>query len=166
MEKYLPPTVEIITPPKKRTWLVRIVTLLLILQGVILASICYYLITQQPWQNIALDPIDQRIFTQEERLTEGQSAAIEIVVFFLPLAGLVLLSALLFFFMLQLGWVLAMLMQGLTLAACLNFYLNDGPGLIYPVMGYAILMILYLNSSNIRSTFVEDTGDGEAGAAA
>jgi hypothetical protein len=51
---------------------------------------------------------------------------------------------------------LASLAQTLSLGACMELYYEpfwENPGFIYPVMVYCILMILYLNSSEVRVVF-------------
>ena len=61
--------------------------------------------------------------------------------------------------MFRMGWLLAMIVQSLTLLACLLLYaeweeiLSAEPLFIYPVMLYCIVMVLYLNSSDVRAAF-------------
>lgn len=52
-----------------------------------------------------------------------------------------------------------MIVQALTLLACLLLYAEwedlvpEEPIFIYPIMLYCIVMVLYLNSSDIRAAF-------------
>jgi uncharacterized membrane protein YqhA len=72
---------------------------------------------------------------------------------FVPSAVLTLLSALSFLFLQRRGWLLAAIAQGLSLAVCLWLYSLFQPGYVYPIMAYCILMILYLNSQDVRMVF-------------
>lgn len=82
-------------------------------------------------------------------------AVIEAAVFafFVPSAALMLVSAVGFFFLRRKGWVLAALAQGMSLAVCLWLYGVFGPYYVYPIMAYCVLMILYLNSHDVRVVF-------------
>jgi len=44
------------------------------------------------------------------------------------------------------------LAQGLTLLVCLILYFQQKPDIIYPIMLYGILMVLNLNSFEVRAT--------------
>ncbi|MDP8950396.1 MAG: hypothetical protein M3N00_09200, partial [Actinomycetota bacterium] len=63
------------------------------------------------------------------------------------------LSALSFLLLRRKGWILAALGQGLSLAVCLWLYSQLQPWYVYPVMAYCTLMILYLNSHDVRMMF-------------
>jgi len=78
---------------------------------------------------------------------------IEVLAFalFVPSAVLTLLSALSFLLLRRKGWVLAALGQGLNVAICLWLYTQLQPWYVYPVMAYCTLMILYLNSRDVRA---------------
>jgi small-conductance mechanosensitive channel len=88
-------------------------------------------------------------------LRSPQHQAVEVAVFalFVPSAVLTLLSALSFLFLQRRGWLLAAIAQGLSLAVCLWLYSLFQPGYVYPIMAYCILMILYLNSQEVRMVF-------------
>ena len=47
----------------------------------------------------------------------------------------------------------AAIAQGMSLAVCLWLYSLFQPGYVYPIMAYCILMILYLNSQDVRMVF-------------
>ncbi len=72
---------------------------------------------------------------------------------FVPPAVLTLLSGLSFLLLRRKGWLLAAIAQGLSLAVCLWLYTLFQPGYVYPIMAYSILMILYLNSHDVRVVF-------------
>jgi hypothetical protein len=88
-------------------------------------------------------------------LRSPQHRAVEVAVFalFVPSAVLTLLSALSFLFLYRRGWLLAAIAQGMSLAVCLWLYSWFQPGYVYPIMVYCILMILYLNSQDVRMVF-------------
>jgi small-conductance mechanosensitive channel len=88
-------------------------------------------------------------------LRTPQHQAVEVAVFalFVPSAILTLLSALSFLFLHRRGWLLAAIAQGLSLAVCLWLYSLFQPSYVYPIMAYCILMILYLNSQDVRMVF-------------
>jgi hypothetical protein len=50
-----------------------------------------------------------------------------------------------------------MIMQSLILTACLILYIRGGPTFLYIIMLYCIVMVLYLNSFEVRVLF--DTPD-------
>jgi hypothetical protein len=59
--------------------------------------------------------------------------------------------------------------QGLSLGICLFIYTNpeiETQGYIYPIMFYCILMILYLNSQDVRVVFHSRRGSAKQGAEA
>ena len=86
---------------------------------------------------------------------EATPQAIEVLAFvlFVPSAVLTLLSALSFLLLRRKGWILAAIGQGLSLAVCLWLYSQLQPWYVYPIMAYCALMILYLNSHDVRMMF-------------
>ena len=88
-------------------------------------------------------------------LESPEHQAVEVAVFalFVPSAILTLLSALSFLFLQRRGWLLAAIAQGMSLAVCLWLYSLFQPGYVYPIMAYCVLMILYLNSHDVRMVF-------------
>ena len=115
--------------------------MLLILEVIGLVALGGYEFLQLDWQGIDLENPPQ--------------GAIEVAAFvlFVPPAVLTLLSALSFLLLRRRGWLLAAIAQGLSLAVCLWLYSLYQPGYVYPVMAYCILMILYLNSHDVRVAF-------------
>jgi small-conductance mechanosensitive channel len=84
---------------------------------------------------------------------EHQAVEVAVFALFVPSAILTLLSALSFLFLHRRGWLLAAIAQGLSLAVCLWLYSLFQPGYVYPIMAYCVLMILYLNSQDVRVVF-------------
>jgi hypothetical protein len=75
------------------------------------------------------------------------------LVLFVPPAVMTLMSALSFLLLRRKGWLLAAISQGLSLGICLWLYSQIQPWYVYPIMAYCILMILYLNSQDVRIVF-------------
>lgn len=134
---------------------VRMIGLLLILQVIGLVAIGAYEVTSVDWEQldwIELDDWDQADPETEATLQQAGEAVV-FVVFFLPPAFLMFLAGLGFLLLKRRGWFLAAVAQGLSLAICLFFYSETRPDFVYPIMAYCILMILYLNSRDIRVVF-------------
>ena len=121
---------------------IRVIGLLLIVQVIGLLGLGAYEFVQVSWQDIQLD-------------ATPPPQAIEVLAFilFVPSAVLTLLSALSFLLLRRKGWILAALGQGLCLAVCLWLYSQLQPWYVYPIMAYCTLMILYLNSHDVRTMF-------------
>ena len=142
---------------QKRSWPVRANGLLLVLEAAGLGGIGAYNVWYVDWQQIVQQIEAEATLSPE--LTEAAEQAIVIALILGPLAVLALLAALGFLFLFRIGWVLAMIVQALTLLACLLLYseweamLYREPIFIYPVMLYCIVMTLYLNSSDVRAAF-------------
>ena len=75
------------------------------------------------------------------------------LVLFVPSAVMTLISALSFLLLRRRGWLLAAIGQGLGVAVCLWLYSELQPWYVYPIMAYCTLMILYLNSHDVRMMF-------------
>jgi hypothetical protein len=120
---------------------VRVIGVLLILEVIGLVLLGGYEFLQVDWRDINLRTL--------------RPEAVELAVFalFIPSAILTLLSALSFLFLYRRGWLLAAIAQGLSLAVCLWLYSWFQPGYVYPIMAYCVLMILYLNSQDVRMVF-------------
>ena len=121
---------------------IRLIGLLLMVQVIGLLSLGAYEFVHLDWQRIGLD-------------ATPPPQAIEVLAFilFAPSAVLTLLSALSFLLLRRRGWILAALGQGLSLAVCLWLYSQLQPYYVYPIMAYCTLMILYLNSHDVRTRF-------------
>ncbi len=131
-----------VEPDKTSYRPVRAIGLLLVLQVVGIVGLGLYESTLVDW----------RAISPEEAPPRG---VIEVAAFalFAPPAVLTLLSGLSFLLLRRRGWLLAAIAQGLSLAVCLWLYTLFQPGYVYPIMAYSILMILYLNSHDVRVVF-------------
>ena len=72
---------------------------------------------------------------------------------FVAAAILAAVAAVGFLFMRRRGWLPAALAQTLGLGTCLALYAELEPIFVYPVMVYCIVMVLYLNSRDVRTVF-------------
>ena len=81
-----------------------------------------------------------------------------LIVLFVPAVALTLLSALGFLLLRRKGWLLAAISQGLAVATSLWIYAEYDPPYVYPIMAYAVLMILYLNVHDVRAVFFPKEG--------
>jgi hypothetical protein len=120
---------------------IRAVGLLLILQVICLVGLGAYEFVQVDWQRVRLEVPPQQVIE------------VLALVLFAPSAVLTLLSALSFLLLRRKGWILAAIGQGLSLAVCLWLYSQLQPWYVYPIMAYCALMILYLNSHDVRTVF-------------
>jgi hypothetical protein len=121
---------------------VRAIGLLLAFQVVCLIALGAHEVLQVDWLEVstATAPSQQVI----EALT---------LILFVPPAVMTLMSALSFLLLRRRGWLLAAISQGLSLGVCLWLYSQFQPWYVYPIMAYCILMILYLNSRDVRLVF-------------
>ena len=123
---------------------VGIVSGLLALQAVLLVGGVLYQVAQVDWY---LDPSE--LVTRPEAV----AASLAITVFS-PMAVLAVAAAVCFLLRFRIAWSLAMITQGLCLAGSLSLRLGRGSSLTYAaVMIYAMIMVLYLNSSEVRLAF-------------
>ena len=134
---------------------IRMIGLLLMVQVIGLVGLGAYEFVHLDWQRIRLDAAPPR-------------QAIEVLAFvlFAPCAVLTLISALSFLLLRRRGWILAASGQGLSLAACLWLYSQLQPWYIYPIMAYCALMILYLNSRDVRMRFHPNRAPAKPGGTA
>jgi hypothetical protein len=119
-----------------------VVGLLLVLQVIGLAGLAAYELLQVDLQRLRPEvPSSQPVLE------------VLALVLFVPSAVMTLISALSFLLLRRKGWILAAIGQGLSLAVCLWLYSRFQPWYVYPVMAYCTLMILYLNSQDVRTLF-------------
>jgi hypothetical protein len=123
----------------------RAIALLLFLQALALAAVVGFGLVGIDWAGLRFDATGARE-------TSAERAVIVTLLFALPVV-LCLLGAVGSLFALQWGWLLAELAQGLCLGACLLLYSEWTPYFIYPIMAYCVLMVLYLNSRDVRVLF-------------
>lgn len=115
--------------------------MLLILEVIVIVALGGYEFFQLDWRALDLDDPSQR---------EIEAAVFALLV---PSAILTLMSAMSFLFLRRRGWLMAAIAQGLSLAVCLWLYTLFQPDYVYPIMAFCILMILYLNSHDVRVVF-------------
>ena len=131
---------------------VRVVGALLLLQLVGLVGIGVYLFSSIDWDRL-LALIDDQVQTLPGPLEKQLEQAILFAIFFGPPAVLLLVAGLSFMLLRRRGWLLASVAQSVILLACLFSYPDPRPGFAYPIIAYCILMVLYLNSRNVRAVF-------------
>jgi hypothetical protein len=133
---------RVVEPDRTSYRPVRVIGLLLILEVIGLVGLGAYEFLQVDWQRVR--------FEGEPSRQVIEAAAF---VLFAPPAVLTLLSALSFLLLRRRGWLLAAIAQGLSVAVCLWLYSMFQPVYVYPIMAYCVLMILYLNSHDVRVVF-------------
>ncbi len=126
-----------------RPWPVRVSVLLLALEG---AGLCVIGMAGSAWLNRAhFGPIDQWL--------PQAGDALVITGIFTPVGLGALLAASGMLWRVRVSWLLAMLVQAISLLVCLQLYFTARPGFIYPVMVCSIVTVLYLNSYEVRVAF-------------
>jgi hypothetical protein len=136
-------------PDKAAYRTVKMIGVLLILEVIGLVVIGAFEFSQLRWRGLELE-------SQRHETTE-----VAVYALFVPSGILTLMSALSFLFMRRKGWLLAAMAQGLSLAVSLWLYSWFQPTYVYPIMAYCVLMILYLNSNDVRIVFLPSR-DSEA----
>ena len=121
---------------------VRAIGLLLAFQVLCLAALGAHEALQVDWRAVSTETAPSR------QVIEAVTLAL-----FIPPAVMTLMSALGFLLLRRRGWLLAAISQGLSLGVCLWLYSQFQPWYVYPIMAYCILMILYLNSQDVRVVF-------------
>jgi hypothetical protein len=130
----------------------RLLGVLLILQVVALVGIGVHLFLSVDWDRIFAHANEQTQ-TLPKPLEQRLEEAILFIIFFVPPAVMLLLAGLGFVLLRRRGWLLASVAQSVVLLACLFFYPDPRPGFAYPIIAYCILMVLYLNSRDVRAVF-------------
>jgi hypothetical protein len=126
-----------------RSWSIRVIALLLLVQAIGLIIIIIYESTEVNWQQA----LGGRMLTGEAL------DAVLIGSVFAPVAVLSVLAAFSMLRMFRIGWLLAMIVQTITLATCLTLYFQQKPIFVYPLMSLCIILVLYLNSFEVRLAF-------------
>lgn len=130
---------------------VRLVGVLLIVEAVGLASLAaYHVVLRAGGARVELVVELRRTF---ETLAAGGA--------FVAAAILAAVAAVGFLFLRRKGWLLAALAQTLALGTSLVLYAELEPVFVYPVMLYCIVMVLYLNSRDVRAVFHPGREPGE-----
>ncbi|HEX5850083.1 MAG TPA: hypothetical protein VFY59_12885 [Rubrobacter sp.] len=135
-------------PNKAAYRTVKLIGLLLILEVVALVAIGSFEFFQIRWGGLNLEGA---------RHDEVERA---LYALFIPSGILTLMSAFSFLFMRRRGWLLAAIAQALSLAVSLWLYSWFQPTYIYPIMAYCVLMILFLNSHDVRVVFLSRQDSG------
>jgi hypothetical membrane protein len=146
---------------------IKVIGLLLILQMIGLAGIGVYESTKVDWDQLVYEQHGSEVTIQTE--SEQVAEAVVFIVFFLPPAVLMFVAGLSLLLLKRRGWLLAAIAQALTLGICLSIYTIpelETQGYIYPIMLYCILMVLYLNSQEVRVVFHSRRGSAKQGAEA
>lgn len=127
---------------RRRSWPVRVLTLLLGLQAVLLALIG--VINLQGGESLL------------GLLLEHPFYAV-----FIPLSILAVIAAIGFLRPRPGAWVIAMMVQGLMLLAALIRYFGSGPrdAILYGMMLYGVIMVLYLNYADVPLVFRVQPGE-------
>lgn len=127
---------------------VRAIGLLLLLQAAGLAALGAYefshVLSRVDWRRLGSSGTE----APPPQVVEAWAVAL-----FAPPAALMIVSAVGFLFMHRKGWLLAAISQGLTLGICLWLYTEIQPFYVYPIMAYCVLLVLYLNSQEVRTAF-------------
>lgn len=123
-----------------RPWPVKVLTWLLFFQGISLLAIGLFHVDL--WAGLQQILTESSFFASLPGL--GTLALVAGVGFLYPRPG---------------AWVMAMLVQGLTLLVTLLFYFRYRPDnlFLYAIMVYAIVMVLYLNYAQVPHVFRGDT---------
>jgi len=129
-------------------WPLRAISSLLFVQMAGLCIITAYFLQQIDWELELAD-------------TAPSMAALDLIAWtasVTPLAILLFITAIGFLFRRSFAWHSAMTLQGLMLLGCLTIYfftdsLLRNSHLIYLSMLYCILMVLYLNTRDVRMAF-------------
>jgi hypothetical protein len=129
-------------------WPLRAISLLLFLQMLWLGGITAYFAQQINWEQELADSM-------------LSVAALDVLVWtavVAPLAVLLIVTAVGFFFRRRFAWHFAMTAQGIMLLGSLTIYFFTASHLrdshfLYLTMLYCILMVLYLNTSDVRMAF-------------
>ena len=133
---------------------VKVVGLLLILQMIGLVGMGTYEFTRIEWDQLVFEQQGSEVTVETD--SEQVAQAVIFIVFFFPPAVLMFIAGLSLLLLKRRGWLLAAIAQGLSLGICLFIYTNpeiETQGYIFPIMIYCILMILYLNSQDVRVLF-------------
>jgi uncharacterized membrane protein YqhA len=137
-------------PNKAAYRTVKVIGVLLILEVIGLVAIGGFEFFQLHWRVLNLEG------------SRHNDVEVAVYALFIPSGVLTLMSAFSFLFMRRRGWLLAAIAQGLSLAVSLWLYSWFQPGYVYPIMAYCVLMILYLNSHDVRVVFLSGQTSGSS----
>lgn len=132
---------RVVAPDRTSYRPVRAIGLFLILEVLGLAGLGAYELSRVDWRTLGPE------------VPEGEVLEALALLLFVPPAVMTLLSAMSFLFLRRRGWLLAAIAQGLNLGISLWLYSQLAPYYVYPIMAYSVLMVLYLNSNDVRLVF-------------
>lgn len=153
-------TRDYIQQPAKATpnvlWPIRIIGLLLFIQALLLTGVTWRFAQAVDWEAEFNDII-------------LSIPALDIVMWGATLAPVILfllLTAVAFLLYRRFAWLVAMTLQGLILLRCLILYFGTESHLresawVHLIMAYAIILVLYLNTSDIRLAFTTGNHNGK-----
>jgi TRAP-type C4-dicarboxylate transport system permease small subunit len=122
---------------------VRAIALLLMLEAAGIVAYGAYELSRVDWRSV--------IAARE--VPSGEVVVTLRLVMFAPAVVLTLLASLGFLLLRRRGWLLAAISQGAVVATGLWLYVAYEPVYVYPIMAYAVLIILYLNVHDVRAVF-------------
>ena len=122
---------------------VRAIALLLMLEAAGIAAYGAYELSRVNWRSVVA----------AREVPSGEVVEALVMVMFAPAVVLTLLASLGFLLLRRRGWLLAAISQGAVVATGLWLYAAYEPVYVYPIMAYAVLMILYLNVHDVRAVF-------------
>jgi len=128
--------------PKRRSWPVTVLALLLAIQGIALLGLAAYHITLADF-SLVLSPFDLILEHPNEFM--GISYGV--------LGALGIFASISFFHLWKFAWILAILQQFIILAVAIALYFQGKPFFIFPMMIYGIMMVIYLNYSDVINSF-------------
>ncbi|MEZ4677820.1 MAG: hypothetical protein R2932_26750 [Caldilineaceae bacterium] len=134
-------------------WPVRIIGILLFVQACLISGVTAYFTRQIDWER-ELNDIMLSI------------PALDIVMWgatLVPVILLLFITALAFLLYRRFAWLFAMTLQGLILLRCLILYFGTESHLresrwVHLIMLYSVIMVLYLNTTDIRLAFTTENG--------
>jgi hypothetical protein len=130
-------------------WPIRAITVLLIVQALTTTAVNLYFLYQIDWQyEMAYAALS--VEATESALFAGV---------LLPLSTITIAVAIAFFFQRRIAWLFAMLCEALILCTCLWVYFFTWSWLresawLYIVMAPCIVIVLYLNTYDVRTAFL------------
>jgi hypothetical protein len=130
---------------------VRAIGLLLMLEAAGIVAYGAYELSRVDWRSVVV----------AREAPSREVVEVLALVLFGPAVALTLLASLGFLLLRRRGWLLAAISQGAVVATGLWLYAAYEPVYVYPIMAYAVLMILYLNVHDVRAVFYP--GDGKRG---
>jgi hypothetical protein len=132
---------------RRRPWAVTVIGLLLLVQAASLLGIGGLDLAAAYLSNLP---------AVVSALTKSPSGAVNSAVLgaiFVSLSILAVLAAVGFLRLRRTAWTAAMLVQGLALLVALALYFRGKPWYAYILMLYGILMVLYMNTYDVRMAF-------------